>query len=337
MSRMPNQKMKLLYLMKILLEETDENHKLTLAEIAAELGRYGISAERKSLYDDLESLRVYGIDIQVSRGRRVEYFVGERKFAPSELKLLVDAIQSSRFITPKKSSELIRKIESLGSSKQKAELHRQVNMDMRRKATNEDIYRNIDSICRAISAGKKIRCKYFEWNSYKQRILRKDGKVYFLSPLALHWDDENYYLVAYDSEAEIIKHFRVDKLLSVVIMDETKDDVPLVRDFDVSNYSRQIFGMYGGEATNVMIQCDNSLAGVVIDRFGVDVTILSNKEEHFVFSTKVMISPTFFSWIMGFGNKMKVLSPASVADSLVELSREILQCYGDGNTEEKEN
>ena len=327
MSRMPNQKMKLLYLMKILQERTDENHRMTLSELTEELGKYGVSAERKCLYDDLELLRVYGVDVQVSRGRRVEYFVGERKFTPSELKLLVDAIQSSRFVTPKKSSELIRKIESLGSRQQGSELHSQVNMDMRRKATNEDIYQNIDAVCRAISAGKKIRCKYFEWNSYKQRILRKDGKVYFLSPLALHWDDENYYLVAYDSEAEIIKHFRVDKLLSVVIMDELRDDAPQVRDFDVSNYSRQIFGMYGGEATNVMIQCDNSLAGVVIDRFGVDVTILSNKEDYFVFSTKVMISPTFFSWIMGFGNKMKVLSPSSVVDRLVELSQEIIRCY----------
>lgn len=335
MSKMPNQKLKLIYLMKILLECTDESHWLTLSELSEELRKYDISAERKSLYDDLEALRVYGLDVCVHRGKGVGYYVGEHKFSPSEMKLLVDAIQSSKFVTPKKSSELIRKIESLGSRHQAVRLHSQVNMDMRRKATNEDIYQNIENVYRAISINRKIRCKYFEWNSYKQRILRKDGKVYFLSPLALHWDDENYYLVAYDSEAECIKHFRVDKLLSVVIMDEPRDDVEEVNRFDVSVYSRQIFGMYGGEAVNVMIQCDNSLAGVVIDRFGVDVTVLSNKEDCFVFSTKVMISPTFFSWIMGFGNKMKVLSPDSVADRLVELSREIIECYGNSNEPEE--
>ena len=236
-------------------------------------------------------------------------------------------MQSSKCITHKKSSELIKKIEGLGSRHQASVLHTQVNMEGRVKATNEEIYRNIDSIYKAISANRKIRCKYFEWNSYKQRILRKDGKQYFLSPLSLHWDDQNYYLIAYDGEAECIKHFRVDKLLSVVILEDVRDDCRQVADFDVSAYSRQVFGMYGGEATNVLIQCDNSLAGVVFDRFGVDVTVISNKEDYFVFSAKVMISPTFFSWIMGFGNKMKVLSPEPVIEQIKNISKEIFENY----------
>ena len=327
MSKKPNQKLKLIYLMKILLERTDENHSLTLSELSDELGKYDISAERKSLYDDIELLRVYGLDIRVKRDRRVGYYVAEHTFSPSELKLMVDAVQSSKFVTPKKSSELIKKIEALGSRYQGSVLHGQVNMENRLKATNEEIYKNIESIYKAISENKRIRCKYFEWNSYKQRILRKDGKQYYLSPLSLHWDDENYYLIAYDAEAEKIKHFRVDKVLSVVILDEPREDLRSVTDFDLSAYSRQVFGMYGGEPMNVMIQCDNSLAGVVIDRFGIDVTVLSNKEEYFVFSAKVMISPTFFSWIMGFGSKMKVLSPEPVAERIKELSREILETY----------
>ena len=329
MPKMPNQKLKLIYLMKILLERTDENHPMTLSELSGELRKYDISAERKSLYDDLEALRVYGLDIRVVRDRRVGYYVAEHSFSPSELKLMVDAIQSSKFVTPKKSSELIKKIEALGSRYQASVLHSQVNMESRLKATNEEIYQNIESIYKAISENKRIRCKYFEWNSYKQRILRKDGKQYFLSPLALHWDDENYYLIAYDSEAELIKHFRVDKVLAVVILDEPREDRKEIAEFDMAAYSRQVFGMYGGEAMNVMIKCDNSLAGVVIDRFGIDVTVLSNKEDHFVFSAKVMISPTFYSWIMGFGNKMKVLSPEPVAEHIKELSRELLECYGE--------
>lgn len=327
MPKMPNQKLKLLYLMKIFLEKTDESHPITLAELSEELGKYGISAERKSLYDDIETLRVYGINVCVKRDRRVGYYVAERDFAPAELKMLVDAVQSSKCISPKKSSELIRKIESLGSRYQGAELHGQVNMEHRLKATNEEIYKNIEYIYTAISTNKKIRCKYFEWNSYKQRILRKDGKLYFLDPLALHWDDENYYLIAYEAESQLIKHFRVDKLLSVVVLDEDREDVREVVDFQVPLYSRQLFGMYGGESSNVVIRCHNSLAGVVIDRFGIDVTILSNKDDHFVFSAKVMVSPTFFSWIMGFGDKMKVLSPEPVANRIKSLAEELVRCY----------
>ena len=327
MPKMPNQKLKLLYLMKIFLERTDEGHPITLAELSEELGKYGISAERKSLYDDIETLRVYGINVCVKRERRVGYYVAERDFAPAELKMLVDAVQSSKCISPKKSSELIRKIESLGSRYQGAELHGQVNMEHRLKATNEEIYKNIEYIYTAISTNKKIRCKYFEWNSYKQRILRKDGKLYFLDPLALHWDDENYYLIAYEAESQLIKHFRVDKLLSVVVLDEDREDVREVVDFQVPLYSRQLFGMYGGESANVVIRCHNSLAGVVIDRFGIDVTILSNKDDYFVFSAKVMVSPTFYSWIMGFGDKMKVLSPEPVANRVKSLAEELIRCY----------
>ena len=327
MSKMPNQKLKLIYLMKILSERTDENHVLTLSDLSDELGKYGISAERKSLYDDIEALRLYGMDICVRRERRVGYYVAHHDFSPSELKLLVDAVQSSKCVTPKKSSELIKKIEGLGSRYHASMLHSQVNMENRIKATNEEIYRNIEAVYNAISANRKIRCKYFEWNSYKQRILRKDGKLYFLDPLALHWDDENYYLIAYESESGLIKHFRVDKLLAVTVLEDEREDVPQVRDFEIPMYSRQIFGMYGGESANVMIKCDNSLAGVVIDRFGVDVTVLSNKEDHFVFSAKVMISPTFYSWIMGFGNKMKVLSPEPVAEKIKGLAAELVESY----------
>ena len=327
MAKKPNQKLKLLFLMRILLEKTDAQHALTLSEISAELGKYDISAERKSLYDDLELLKVYGVNVETRRDRQVRYFVASRDFSQAELKLLIDAVQSSKAITLRKSNELIRKLEGLGSKYEASGLHEQVCMENRLKAANEEIFRNVEKLCEAISLNKRIRCRYFEWNSHKQRLLRKGGESYELSPRALNWDDENYYLVAYDSNAKKIKHFRVDKMLDVNVIDEKREGDSTSDEFDMASYSRQVFGMYGGETCNVRIRCENSLASVVIDRFGQDVTILSNYEDSFEFTAKVMISPTFFSWVMGFGNKMKIISPDYVAHELAKTASEILDLY----------
>ncbi len=327
MAKKPNQKLKLLFLMRILLEKTDNAHAMTLSEISAELAKYDISAERKSLYDDLELLKVYGVNVEVKRDRQVRYYVCSHDFSPAELKLLIDAVQASKAITQRKSNELIRKLEALGSKYQGTQLHEQVFMENRLKAANEEIFLNVEKICDAMARNKRIRCRYFEWNSRKQRLLRKSGEYYELSPKALNWYDENYYLVAYDSEAKKVKHFRVDKMLEVSVTDLVREDVGSLDDFDMAIYSRQVFGMYGGELCNVRIRCENSLASVVIDRFGQDVTILSNYEDSFEFAAKVMISPTFFSWVMGFGNKMKIISPDYVAHELAKTASEILELY----------
>lgn len=328
MAKMPNQKLKLLYLMKILLARTDADHALTLAEISAELAKYDVSAERKSLYDDFELLKLYGINVQTKRDRQVRYYVARHPFSMAELKLLIDAVQASKSITVPKSMELIRKLEGLGSHHQGALLHEQVYMENRLKAANEEIFANVETLYLAIGRNRKIRFRYFEWNARKQRLLRHDGKEYHLSPWALSWYDENYYLVAYDSEAEIIKHFRVDKMLDVRLTEERREGERAFCDFDMAIYSRQVFGMYGGEACNVRIRCDNDLAGVVIDRFGQDVTILFNADTYFEFSAKVMVSPTFFAWVLGFGGRMKILSPESVALELIRVAREAIAAYG---------
>lgn len=327
MAKKPNQKLKLLFLMRILLEKTDAQHAMTLSEISAELGKYDISAERKSLYDDLELLKVYGVNVEVKRDRQVRYFVASHDFSPAELKLLIDAVQSSKAITLRKSNELIRKLEGLGSKHEGTQLHEQVCMENRLKAANEEIFLNVERICEAIALNRRIRCRYFEWNSRKQRLLRKSGEYYDLSPHALNWDDENYYLVAYDSDAKKVKHFRVDKMLEVSVTDQKREGDGSLEGLDVAVYSRQVFGMYGGETCNVRIRCENSLASVVIDRFGQDVTILSNYDDCFEFTAKVMISPTFFSWVMGFGNKMKIISPDYVAHELAKTASEILELY----------
>ncbi|MBE6667170.1 MAG: WYL domain-containing protein [Ruminococcaceae bacterium] len=326
MPKMPNQKLKLIYLSRIFEERTDRYHGLTLSDISAALGEYGISAERKSLYDDIEALKLCGYDIKTVRDSHVRYFLDTHKFELAELRLLTDAVQSSKFLTPKKSRELIKKIGELGSKYDASKISKQDYSANRLKTDNEEIYSNIVAIHSAIAENKKIRCNYFEWNAHKQRILRKNGDDYVISPWALCWDDEFYYLVAFDSDAEKIKHFRVDKMLRVKIIDEKREGESSFSDFDMAVYSQRVFHMYGGEAVNVRILADNSLAGVVLDRFGTDVTIL-NHGDSFEFCTKVMISPTFYSWVLGFGNKMKILSPQNIADEALKIAKEVVESY----------
>ncbi|MBE6547107.1 MAG: WYL domain-containing protein [Ruminococcaceae bacterium] len=326
MPRLPNQKLKLIYLSEIMKERTDRSHGLTLAEISAALGEYGISAERKSLYDDIEALKLCGYDIRVVRDSHVRYYLNSHTFDSAELRLLIDAVQSAKFLTAKKSNELTRKLEGLGSRYEAAQLHKQVYSANRLKTENEEIYANISALQTAIAENRQLRCLYFEWNANKQRLLRKNGDEYILSPWALTWDDEFYYLVAYDSEAKKIKHFRVDKMLKVRLLDEKREGSEAFEDFDPAVYSQRLFGMYGGEAVNVRILADNSLAGVVLDRFGLNVTIL-NRGDCFEFSVKVMISPTFFAWVLGFGGKMKILSPDEVAAQAAAIAEEALAQY----------
>ena len=326
MARGSNQKLKILYLMKIFLEKTDSEHSLTLAEIIDELEKYGISAERKSLYDDIDNLRAYGMDIETTRDTRVRYYVANRLFELPELKLLVDAVQASKFITARKSGELIKKLESFSSTYEAMKLQRQVYVANRIKAMNESIYYNVDFIHSAINDNKKITFKYYEWTPEKEKKLRHGGATYSVSPWALTWDDEYYYMIAYDSSAELIKHYRVDKMVNIGISDDIREGAQMFEDFDMAIYSKQVFGMFGGELTTVLLECDNSLAGVIIDRFGTDVTIMP-KGDKFEVSIRVMVSPTFISWALGFGGKLKILSPASVAEALRQTASEALDLY----------
>ncbi|MBO5883220.1 MAG: WYL domain-containing protein [Clostridia bacterium] len=328
MAKGSNQKLKLLYLWRIFNELTDESHGLTLAEISEELGKYEISSERKSLYDDIEMLKLFGMDIKVVRDRKVRYYLDSHTFEIAELKLLVDAVESSKFITEKKSNSLIKKLEGFASKYDAAKLRRQVLVSGRLKAENEEIFCNVDMIHRAIAENRKICFRYFDWTASKRRELRRNGDFYKISPWALSWDDENYYLIGYDSEAECIKHFRVDKMIELYMDKEKRDGAQSFSDFDMTVYRKQVFGMYGGEACNVIINCDASLSGVVIDRFGRDVTI-SDHGETFTFSAKVMLSPNFYSWVLSFGGRMKIESPPYVAEEVAKLAHEALERYNE--------
>lgn len=328
MPKNPNQKLKLLYLMKILLERTDENHGLTLSQITEALAAYDIPAERKSLYDDMESLRLFGLDvIKTQCGRSVDYRVVSRDFQLPELKLLVDAVQSSKFITRKKSDELIKKIESFCSVHEAGQLHRQVFVANRIKTMNESIYLTVDHIHTAISENKQIEFKYFEWSPKKEKVLRHDGATYRVSPWALTWDDENYYMIAYDSASSKIKHYRVDKMMKIAVSDAAREGHEQFRDFDMAIYSKKTFGMFGGREETVRLRCKNQMANVIIDRFGQDSILTAADDEHFEITVKVAVSPMFLSWIINFGSNIKVLSPQSVIDGVKNMAAEALAQY----------
>ena len=333
MAKSSNQKLKLVYLMKILLEKTDETHSITMSEIIDALQAYGIGAERKSLYDDLETLRVYGMDlIGTQEDRKYYYHVGNRQFELAELKLLVDSVQSAKFITEGKSNELIKKIEGLASQYEASQLHRQVFVNGRVKTMNESIYYNVDRIHTAIAENSRIRFRYFQWNVDKEMELRHNGAVYEVSPWALSWDDENYYLIAYDSIQGIIKHFRVDKMLNIESSGEQREGKQMFKSFNMAAYARKTFGMYGGVEEWVRIKCDNSLAGVMIDRFGKDVSMTRLNEKQFVATVDVAVSRQFMAWVIGLGDGAEIIGPESVVD---EMRKEIKRLAGQyGRSEE---
>lgn len=325
--KLSHQKLKLFYLMKILLEKTDEEHTITVPEMIAELGKLGISAERKSVYDDLEYLKLFGLDVCSRKTRTHDYFIGSREFELPELKLLVDSVQSSKFITHKKSMELISKIEKLTSEANAKKLHRQVFVTNRVKTVNETIYYNVDKIHDAIAANKQITFKYYDLDVNRKKVYRKNGDRYTESPVALTWDDENYYLITYKEKYDDYAHYRVDKMESIEITEE--DRVLSEEPFDLSAYSKTTFAMFGGEETEVSIKFENDLVGVVFDRFGTDVRIVKADEEHFICTVKVAVSPHFLSWIVSFGRRAKIMSPDYVVDEMYALIRESLENYED--------
>lgn len=328
MAKGNNQKLKIVYLMKILLEKTDETHSITMPEIISSLKNYGISAERKSIYSDIENLRLFGMDIiGEQRERTFYYHVGSRQFELAELKLLVDSVQSAKFITAKKSNELIKKIEGFASKYEASQLQRQVYVAERIKTMNESIYYNVDKIHTAIGANSKITFQYFQWDVHKKMVMRKDGALYEVSPWALSWDDENYYLIAFDSNEDKIKHFRVDKMLHIDVKNEQREGKEKFKEFNMAVYARKTFGMFGGEEQKVKLLCENSFAGVMIDRFGKDVFLVPTDETHFTVNVNVAVSRQFLAWVIALGEGVKIVEPESVVRQMREEVERLMRQY----------
>ena len=323
-----NQKFKLYRLAQIMLEKTDEEHYITMPEIMESLAEYNITADRKSIYTDLRDLSVLGIEVEGEPiGNRYHYHVVSRTFELPELKLLVDAIQSSKFITEKKSNTLIKKLEKMVSEYEAQKLQRQVYVSGRIKTMNESIYYTVDAIHNAISENKKIKFQYYQWNVKKEMELRHNGAWYHISPWGLSWDDENYYLVGYDSDAEKIKHYRVDKMLHIRFSSENREGKEFFNKLDMADYAKKSIGMFGGKEQTVKLLVKNNLVGVIIDRFGKNVILFPTDDEHFTVNVNVHVSRQFLGWVFSLGDGIKIVGPDDVVEQMRSEIKRLIEHY----------
>ena len=320
-------KLRTLYIMKMLLEKTDEKYTMSAADIDKALGDYGMTADRKTVYNDIETLREFGMDVLQTKGSNSGYYIGSRKFELPELKLLVDAVQASKFISRKKSEELIRKLESLASEHDARQLQRNVFIYNRPKTGNETIYYNVDKIHTAILENRQIQCQYAEWTVKKELIPKKNGAVYTVSPWSLTWDDANYYLIAYDEASDCMKHYRVDKMQRTRVIRQERVGKERFQDFDLVEFSKKTFSMYGGHDEEVTLQCGNELIGVILDRFGTDIMIVPADEGQFRVRVLVAVSPQFFGWVTGIGVRLRIAGPERVQKEYKEYLEGIMEGY----------
>lgn len=328
MSKNTKQKQKILYLKKMLEEETDEEHGLTIPDMIQRLKAYGIETERKSVYDDIDCLRSFGMDIQLRRGRRFHYYLGKRPFEIAELKILVDGVQVIKTLTDSQSRQLISKIETLTSIHQARKLNRHIFIQGRVKTVNSEIYQIIDAIHNAIVDNRQIRFRYFDLISSKKREFRKNGEYYEMSPWSLTFSEERYYLVAYDSEVGVIKHFRVDKMVDITNIDKEREGQKYYSDFQIDLYSNRMFGMYGGEERRITLWFEKSVISVIIDRFGESVLMIPDNGG-FRITVSIVVSPRFYSWLFGFGKKIQLVAPQDVREKFYQEMLKNLEQYSD--------
>ena len=321
---MAPKKLKLLYLAQLFQEQTDEEHTVTVKDMIAYLDKLGIPAERKAIYEDLELLRLVGMDIVHTRTKTHNFHLGQRTFELPELKMLIDVVQASPFLTAKKSMKLIGKLESLASTAQAGSLRRQVCVLNRVKTRNEQLYYNIDGINQAINEDKCIRFRYFDWTIQGGRAYRHGGKVYQECPAAL-CVDRNYYLITYRPEEQRFIHFRVDRISNLKVADLARPALP--KGFDPARYVRTIFDMHSGDTQQVTLELDKHLLNVAMDRFGRDANYREGPNGEIILSAEVEVSPTFLSWVLCFGGQARILEPASAQQALCRLASEALARY----------
>lgn len=320
---MANKKLKLLYLARFLQEETDEQHPKTLQDMLSYLAAHGITAERKSVYDDLELLSLYGMDVQSVRGKTYGYFLGQRDFQLPELKLLIDVVQSSPFLTQSKSMELINKLEHLTSRPNARQLRRQVYVLGRVRTHNEQLYYAVDGLHTAINDDRQVTFRYFDWQPDGSKAYRRDGALYRVDPVAL-CVDRHYYLVSYDPAIEDYRHYRVDRMEGLTVTDTPRD--PLPEGFDLGRYVKTIFDMYNGRTETVHLRFDRALINVVMDRFGSDAHIRPDGNWIAV-TAPVEVGPTFYGWLAQFGPQAELLSPEDVRQEFAAHCRTTLELY----------
>ena len=309
MAKKSNQKAKLLVLYQVLLKKGDEDRPISTPELIEVLEREGIPAERKSVYTDMETLQDLGVDVQLRKGRGGGWFIGERDFELPELKLLVDAVQSSRFISRKKSEALIAKLSALTSEHQAKQLRRQVYVDRRVKTENESVYYAIDRLHAAIAAGRVVTFQYFDYNAHREKVFRREGKRYVVSPYGLIWSDENYYLVGWEQGGSGLRHYRVDRMHALTVTSLPREGDASCKNFDLAEYGQKHFHMFSGREAKVRLRCENRFVNVMLDRFGQEAMLIPDGKDHFALTVDAVVSPQFYGWLFGLGDGVRLTAP----------------------------
>lgn len=319
-------KIRQVFILKVLYERTDENHSLTIAQILKILkDDYGMDSYRKTIKEDIDLLIDAGFDIEFIKSSQNQYHVISRDFDIAELKVLIDAVVSSKFISKMKSQELADKISKLAGPYMAKELVRNIDVERRVKRDNKQLLLIIDTINNAINEKKKIAFKYFTYDVRKDKKEKHNGYLYKFSPYKLVWNGDYYYVVGYSDKYSDIGSFRVDRISKVPEILEEKA-VPMPRAFDINTYLNSMFKMFSGEQSEVELVCDNSVMDSIIDRFGENVKVYANDMESFRIIVKVSISHIFFSWIFGFGGKVKIKSPLNVKEDYAQMVKHAAAC-----------
>ena len=318
-------KRRLLLLQKYFIEKTDEQHQTDTFALMQFLENQKIPTNRKTLRADIKTLMDFGMDIVVVPSKPNKYFLGERDFELPELKLLVDAVASSRFITEKKSKALIQKLSKMASISQQEELKRNIYPSSRAKSTNETSFYVVDTINEAINNHKKIAFRYFEYDVDKKKVFRHRGEFYEMSPYALIWNEDFYYVLGYSEYHERVVTFRVDRIRDAIVLEERAKPKP--KGFKVEDYAKKTFEMYDGEEEIVRLLCDADLMKYVVDRFGEGVKAARSEDnpDSFIATIQIALSPTFYAWVFQFGRGIKILSPKNAVEDLNEMAKAVLE------------
>jgi len=331
MAARQGQKLKQFYIIDILKKYTDEDHPMPATEICDRLAKLGVTAERKSVYNDIEQLIDYGFDIIQTRVPKAGYFLGSRQFEVPEIYLLADAVRTAKFITPKKTRELVSKLQDMLSIYQTTSIENGIYIDSESKCTNEEIFYSIDAISRAIGNKKKITFKYGVRTLLPDRSIKVSYKERKISPYALTWQDDHYYLIGNYEKYDNLAHFRIDRMRSVEQIDEPYrpfKEVSSYKDiFDVADYTKRLFNMYGGKLENVDLRCKIEILEQITDRFGDKIFVRDVTDTHFAFTTKAVISDAFVTWLMNYGEKIEVISPNFLKEKIKQRAEEILKIY----------
>ena len=316
-------KARLLMLVKMLYEKTDDENKLTTSQILENLREQNIHSNDKTLRRDIVMLKELGFDVIVEHSKPNRYHIGDRGFDLAEVKLLIDAVASSRFVTEKKSRELAEKLAKLASENQRPQLIRHIHATNRIKSDNPENFYNVDIVNEAINSRKKISFKYTEYNRYKEKVFRNYGEVYELSPYALFWNEDYYYVVGWSDKHDNVSVFRTDRLYKPGILND--DAVPEPEDFNLENYSKEIFEMFDGEEVDVVLECKNEFMKYIIDRFGEDVDAEPISRTTFEARVRVSLSPTFYAWVFTFGGGIRIVSPENAVEDIIAMLKKLIK------------